>query len=609
MKNLLLLFSFTLSLLTWAQTPKTISYQGVARNSTGQPIPNQSIKIKLSLLETANSTNSLYTETHTPTTTGQGLFAVQIGAGTVLSGTYATLDWSNGPKFVKTEIDPNGGDNFTLSSTNPLNAVPFALFAASGTPGPRGLKGDTGATGPQGPIGPQGTFPSGNAVGDMQFWNGTEWTMIPKGQPGTTLKNCDGQITWNPCKPSLSTTDATAITGTSFASGGNISNDGDSPISVRGICWSTSPNPTIANSKTMDGNGTGSFSRTLTGLGLGSTLYVRAYATNSIGTAYGNQITVTTLSTTLPTVTTTALSLITGATATSGGNVTNEGGATVTARGVVWSTVPNPTIALTTKTVDGTGTGTFISNLAGLTINTIYYLRAYATNSAGTAYGTELTFTSPFFLNGSGITDLDGNNYPTVILGTQEWMAKNLKVSKYRNGDPIATGLDNSAWNTTTLGAYSFYNGDSSNDTTFGKLYNWYTVVDPKGLCPLGFHSPSDAEWKTLEIFLGMPSIEADQSGGRGLTQNIGGKLKSISPLWTNSNAGATNSSGFSGLPGGKRENTGSYLDGNFFAYFWTTNIDGTTYSYYRTLNFDYGTIGRYSYFQQMGLSVRCVKD
>lgn len=133
MKNIfLLLLPFFFTLLSYGQTPNTISYQGVARNATGQPIPNQSIKIKLSLLETATSSNSLYTETHTPTTTGQGLFAVQIGTGTVLTGTYANLDWSNGPKFVKTEIDPTGGDNFTLSSTNPLNAVPFALFAQNG---------------------------------------------------------------------------------------------------------------------------------------------------------------------------------------------------------------------------------------------------------------------------------------------------------------------------------------------------------------------------------------------------------------------------------------------------------------------------------------------
>ncbi|HRH36196.1 MAG TPA: hypothetical protein PKY12_14120, partial [Catalimonadaceae bacterium] len=151
MKNLFILLVICLSHLSFGQTPKTISYQGVARNAAGQPIPNQSIKIRISLLETATSSNSLYTETHTLTTSGQGLFALQIGGGTVLNGTYATLDWSNGPKFVKTEIDPTGGNNFTLSSTNPLNAVPFALFATSGTPGPQGPIGLTGPAGVPGP--------------------------------------------------------------------------------------------------------------------------------------------------------------------------------------------------------------------------------------------------------------------------------------------------------------------------------------------------------------------------------------------------------------------------------------------------------------------------
>lgn len=621
MKNLFfLLLPFCFSLLGYGQTPKTISYQGVARNATGQPIPNQSIKIKLSLLETATSSNSLYTETHTPTTTGQGLFALQIGAGTVLSGTYGNLDWGNGPKFVKTEIDPTGGDNFTLSSTNPLNAVPFALFAASGTPGPQGpqgpqgLKGDTGATGPQGPIGPagpqglkgdtgargpigpQGTFPPGNAVGDMQFWNGTQWTIIPAGQPGTTLKNCDGQITWNPCKPSLTTIDATAITGTSFATGGNISNDGDSPITVRGICWSTSPNPTIANSKTMDGSGTGSFSRTLTGLGLGTTLYVRAYATNSIGTAYGNQITVTTLSTTLPTVTTTALGLITGTTATSGGNVTNDGGATISARGVVWSTSPNPTIALPTKTVNGTGTGSFVSNLTGLTINTTYYVRAYATNSVGTAYGQQLTFTSAYFIKGPGVTDVDGNIYTSIILGNQEWLGENLKVSKYRNGDAIPTGLSNGDWFNSTSGAYSIYENLPTNNATYGKIYNWFAVSDSRGLCPTGWHVSTDSEWSTMENFLGGSAV-------------AGGLLKSTSSLWQAPNTGASNLSGFSALPGGVRQNNGSFVGITFDSYWWTANEASGTLGWDRVMDHNSATINRFTDGKEGGFYVRCVKD
>ncbi|HRH34753.1 MAG TPA: hypothetical protein PKY12_06825, partial [Catalimonadaceae bacterium] len=161
--NLLCLLAY--SFLTFAQNPNTISYQGVARNATGQPIPNQAIKIRLSLLETTGG-SSQYTETHTLTTSPQGLFAVQMGAGAVISGTWAGLNWSTGPKFVKTEIDPTGGDNFTLATTSPLNAVPYALNALSGThgpqgpPGPQGLKGDTGVAGPP------GSFPSGNAVGD-----------------------------------------------------------------------------------------------------------------------------------------------------------------------------------------------------------------------------------------------------------------------------------------------------------------------------------------------------------------------------------------------------------------------------------------------------------
>jgi uncharacterized protein (TIGR02145 family) len=630
MKFTLLFLSFSLSLLTLAQTPKTISYQGVARNATGQPIPNQSIKIKLSLLETATSSNSLYTETHTPTTTGQGLFAIQIGAGTVLNGTYLNLDWSNGPKFVKTEIDPAGGDNFTLSITNPLNAVPFALFAASGTPGPQGpqgLKGDTGATGPQGPIGltgpqgikgdtgvrgpigPQGTFPSGNAVGDMQFWNGTQWTMIPKGQPGTTLKNCDGQITWNPCKPSLTTIDAASITGTSFSTGGSISNDGDSPISVRGVCWNTSPNPTIANSKTMDGSGTGSYSRILTGLGLNSTLFVRAYATNSFGTAYGNQITVTTLSTTLPTVITNTVNLIAGTSATSGGNVTDAGGATISARGVVWSTSQNPTVALTTKTVNGTGIGSFVSSLTGLNINTTYYLRAYATNSVGTAYGNQLSFTTTngLFTIGDGVTDIDGNNYPTVIIGTQEWMAENLKVTKYSNGVNIPNVADSLQWLNLSSGAWCYFANQAQNNISYGKLYNWFAVIDPRNLCPTNWHVPLDNEWNSL-ISLIDPSTDLNAIGPQ--SDLAGGKLKALgTTFWFNPNEGATNEFGFNGLPGGGRYLNGTFLNIRLYGDWWTSTSSSISTGNNHVL--DYATIRafRYSNDKHYGLSIRCIKN
>ncbi|MBK8786551.1 MAG: hypothetical protein IPN43_08660 [Chitinophagaceae bacterium] len=197
--------------------------------------------------------------------------------------------------------------------------------------------------------------------------------------------------------PTLTTTPLTSITSTTATSGGNITDDGGAIITARGVCWSTSANPTVAlSTKTSNGTGSGIFASIITGLTATTTYYVRAYATNSEGTAYGNEISFTTTntSTALPTVTTRYLSSITRTTAEGGGEVVADGGATVTARGACWSTTANPTIALTTKTTDGTGTGTFTSNLTGLTAGTTYHVRAYATNSVGTSYGGDSVFTT-----------------------------------------------------------------------------------------------------------------------------------------------------------------------------------------------------------------------
>jgi len=192
--------------------------------------------------------------------------------------------------------------------------------------------------------------------------------------------------------PTITTNAVSDITSTTSRSGGNITNDGGAEVTVRGICWSTSPNPTIANNKTNDGIGSGSFTSLITGLIQGTTYYLKAYATNSIGTTYGNQVTTTTMIV-LPVLTTATMSDITTTTATSGGYISSDGGAAVTARGVCWSTSAPPTLT-NSKTTDGTGIESFTSSLTGLTANTTYYLRAYATNSAGTAYGNQASFTT-----------------------------------------------------------------------------------------------------------------------------------------------------------------------------------------------------------------------
>jgi hypothetical protein len=203
----------------------------------------------------------------------------------------------------------------------------------------------------------------------------------------------DATFTTLPDLPVVTTTAASGISSIAASAGGNVTDDGGGTLTARGVVWSTAANPTTADSKTSDGTGTGSYASSLTGLAAQTTYHIRAYAINSGGTAYGSDVSFTTLAPAVPTVTLTSASSITKSTASAGGNVTDDGGASVTARGVVWGTSANPTTA-NSLTSDGTGKGTFTSSLTGLTRVTTYHLRAYATNSVGTGYSADSTFTT-----------------------------------------------------------------------------------------------------------------------------------------------------------------------------------------------------------------------
>ena len=194
--------------------------------------------------------------------------------------------------------------------------------------------------------------------------------------------------------PSIYTIYVTSITASTALSGGDITSDGGSAITEKGICWGTSINPTIANNKTINGSGSNSFTSNITGLIAKATYFVRAYATNSFGTEYGDNVSFSTTATaSLPKITTTSISIITSVSGQSGGNITDDGGAIVNNRGVCWSTLSNPTTT-DSKTSEGSGSGIFISSINGLNVYTRYYVRAYATNSVGTAYGNQLYFTT-----------------------------------------------------------------------------------------------------------------------------------------------------------------------------------------------------------------------
>jgi hypothetical protein len=193
--------------------------------------------------------------------------------------------------------------------------------------------------------------------------------------------------------PTVITTDASGITQTTVTSGGTIGNDGGAIVTERGIVYGISSNPTATHTKVSSGSGTGSFNVNVTALTPNTTYYIRSYAINSAGTGYGNNITFQTTVPAVPSLTTRELINITNTTATGGGSITNDGGSGITAKGICWSTSPNPTIN-DSKTSDGTGTTTFTSFMTGLSANVTYYVRAYATNSTGTGYGNQQSFTT-----------------------------------------------------------------------------------------------------------------------------------------------------------------------------------------------------------------------
>ena len=236
---------------------------------------------------------------------------------------------------------------------------------------------------------------TGNTTGDILFWNGTAWVKIQQGLPGQGLfLSQTGVPMWSgPVFATLSTNVATSVTNITAISGGNITSDGGTPVTARGICWSTSPNPTVTNDSTRNGVGAGAFTSNIVRLLGSTTYYVRAYAINTAGVAYGNQITFTTPVPTLPSITTTPLSSTTSVSVATGGSIVNNGGALITARGMVWDTLTNPLVTKN-RSINGSLNNIFLDTIRGLTGSRVYYVRSYATNSAGTAYGNEVIFTT-----------------------------------------------------------------------------------------------------------------------------------------------------------------------------------------------------------------------
>lgn len=372
--------------------------------------------------------------------------------------------------------------------------------------------------------------------------------------------------------PDVITSPVTNITMTSATGGGTVTTDDGSTVLERGVCWNTTSDPTISDSRTNDGSGTGTFTSEITGLTENTTYLVRAYATNSAGVGYGESISFTTSSggPELPVVTTAAVSDITNESAVCGGNLTSDGGADWVAGGVCWSTDPNPDKS-NSFSLDINNEGSFTSTMTRLTASTKYYVRAYATNSNGTSYGNEVSFTT--FGSGDEACDYEthltygGQTYEIDQIGDQCWMIDNLNIE-------IISG---NSW---------CYDNDPDNCTTYGRLYDWQTLMDGavssntvpsgvQGICPAGWHIPSEAEWSILRS-------ELQWSGGFG----------------------------FPGLSSGLRNPDGSFSSLGSMSFYWSSTeyeLDNSQVWYSFTQQGQFNGMETTS--KDHGFSVRCVKD
>lgn len=297
-----------------------------------------------------------------------------------------------------------------------------------------------------------------------------------------------------------------------------------------------------------------------------------------------------------PTVVTSAITQVTSHTAMVGGDVTSAGDSPVTDRGVCIFTTPSPTPS-DICTSAGDGIGSFTVSITGLDDKRSYSVRAYATSAVGTSYGDQLSFaTLPIT-----VTDVDGNTYATIKIGTQLWMQENLKTTRYANGDTIPNVTIYNDWRNLSTGAWM----QGANNTVYGKMYNWYAVANAAGLCPTGWHVPSKEEWTVL----------TDLFGGHIVA---GGSLKSTGTsaagtgLWSSPNSGATNESGFTGLPGGQRgvsESPPSPISTGDQGNWWSSTLDERLMAWGPFLVSNNRRVDSFYYNPRMGKSVRCLRD
>ncbi len=485
--TVVLLLTLNFQLLTYGQTPNQFKYQAVLRNADGSIMANEDITVDISILQGSTTGTSVFDETHTVTTTAQGIINLNIGSENDLS----VIDWSADVYFIRISV------NGTEMGTSQLLSVPYAMIA-------KNVENDQ--------------------VDDADA------------DPSNEIQDLSGVLTQ--------------------------SNDAGAK-QIKNIADPTEDQDAVT----------------------------KVYADAIIQVIENNGLTVVDFSTDHTIIT-------------EGDSINFTDNSAINPTSWLWDFGDGNTSTEQNPTHIYANTGTYTISLT-------------ASNGAFTKTETKTDYITVI----EALTDYDGNTYQVVQIGNQLWMAEDLRVTHYPNGDPIPNVTDNTDWenlaDNNTDDAYCFYNNDSNTD--YGALYTYAAVIgddwvrdniDGQGVCPDGWHLPTDAEWKTLEMSLGMSQTDADNSDWRGTDE--GGKMKETGTThWNSPNTGATNSSGFSALPGSGRnaDDGGTFGTLGANSMWWSATEYTGSYAYRRILSYDNAKVYRGYVTKSGGFSVRCVRD
>jgi len=557
--NLFLIFS-CLTFSCFSQSVNTFKYQAVVRDSTGNVISDQNVSIKISILENSISGNVIYCEIHGLITNSFGIINLEVGRGNLVSGSFDDIVWGLKEHYLKTEVDFSGGSNYLHLGTSQLLAVPYANHSVTSERMPSMTAAERDSLQSPG-IGMQIYNSTTNCI---NYYSGISWyetcgdcTPVPSvanAGPDQYYTDTTTVVTLGGNTPEYGTGTWTVISGT----GGSFDNINDPNTLFYGqhctmytLKWTIS-NPCASTADSVN---------------------ILFFSTPGIANAGPDQYNIT-------------------------GNFT-----------ILEANTPDNGLGMW-QILSGTG-GILVSSTNPNTYffgqtGELYELKWTISTQCASSFDTvHIDFGTSFICGVTPLIDIrDGQTYTTVQIGSQCWMAENLNIGTMINS------VGNQA-NNGTIEKYC-YGNNTANCDEYGGLYQWdemmaYSATQGvQGICPDGWHLPTDVEWCTLEQFVD-PTITCSSTGWRGV--DGGGKLKEAGTThWQAPNTGATNSSGFTAFPGGHRDTNGYFGNLTDHGYWWSSSEGGSN-AWRRDLTYDNAQVYRTSYSKNCGYSVRCIRD